>query len=252
MATFSFPGLLGGLLGIAINLFTLFVVAVVWHGELFAKRPAASRLTDFYLSMSAGGVLGGAFASLLAPVVFSTITEFPLLLGLSILAIPEMRAMLFRRRGAPFLAIGAAGFAEVIVGLAPSVEYRERNFFGVLSTEFTDDGRFRLLMHGNTIHGAERVSDVGLPAPARPEPVTYFAAGSPLAEGIRLARAGTADRAGSSGSVRVVSHAIRRRWTTGASLRSIRPSRGLRRTRAISRSSQAARRRRRSLRATDV
>lgn len=187
MATVSFPGTLGGLIGIAINLFALFVVAVVWNGELYARRPEASRLTDFYFAMSAGGVLGGAFTSLLAPVMFSSVLEFPLLLGASILAIPEMRAMLFRRRASPVAALGGACLVVIVVTLSPDIEHRERNFFGVVSTEISRDGRFRLLMHGTTIHGAERLADLG-PSRARPEPLTYYAAGGPLASGIESAR----------------------------------------------------------------
>jgi hypothetical protein len=183
MATVSFPGLLGGLTGIAINLFALFAVCVVWNAELFARRPEAARLTDFYLSMSAGGVLGGAFTSLAAPYLFSSVLEFPLLLGASLLAIPEMRAMLFRRRATT--AIGGAALVVLIVGLSPAIEHRERNFFGVVSTEFSPDGRFRLLMHGTTVHGAEKLSDVD--EAARPEPLTYYAEGGPLASGVAIA-----------------------------------------------------------------
>jgi len=187
MATVSFPGTLGGLLGIAVNLFALFVVAVAWNGELYARRPEASRLTDFYLAMSAGGVLGGAFTSLLAPVMFSSVLEFPLLLGASILAIPEMRAMLFRRRATPMTALGGACLVGLVVTLSPDIEHRERNFFGVVSTQISRDGRFRLLMHGTTIHGAERLADLE-PSRARPEPLTYYATGGPLAAGIEIAR----------------------------------------------------------------
>ncbi len=60
-----------------------FVVALYFHSRLAAIRPAASRLTDFYLFMSIGGVLGGIFAALLAPLVFDRILEFPLLLILA-------------------------------------------------------------------------------------------------------------------------------------------------------------------------
>ena len=59
---------------------TLFAIAMVCHGELARSRPGASRLTEFYLLISVGGVLGGIFNSLLAPVIFSTVVEFPLAL----------------------------------------------------------------------------------------------------------------------------------------------------------------------------
>ncbi|MBI5758943.1 MAG: fused MFS/spermidine synthase [Planctomycetales bacterium] len=52
--------------------------AMVCHGELARKRPAPAHLTEFYLWMSLGGVVGGAFNSLLAPVLFTSVVEFPL------------------------------------------------------------------------------------------------------------------------------------------------------------------------------
>jgi len=58
----------------------LFVVALACHGELAADRPPAAQLTEFYFWLSAGGVLGGVFNALLAPVVFRTVLEYPLTL----------------------------------------------------------------------------------------------------------------------------------------------------------------------------
>ena len=57
----------------------LFVVAVALHRRLYAERPGPERLTFFYLVMSAGGVLGGLFAALVAPVLFDWVWEHPLL-----------------------------------------------------------------------------------------------------------------------------------------------------------------------------
>ena len=74
---------------IALYLLTLFAVAMVCHGELARSRPSVSHLTDFYLWMSFGGVLGGIFNALLAPVIFSTVIEFPLALVLAALARPS-------------------------------------------------------------------------------------------------------------------------------------------------------------------
>lgn len=72
--TFSLPVLL--LLYLAV----LFGMALVFHGELSLTRPAVGSLTEFYLCLSIGGVLGGVFNSLLAPVVFKTVMELPLVL----------------------------------------------------------------------------------------------------------------------------------------------------------------------------
>ncbi len=53
---------------------------MVCHRELYERRPAEPRTTEFYLWMSLGGVLGGVFAALIAPQIFNAIWEFPLLL----------------------------------------------------------------------------------------------------------------------------------------------------------------------------
>jgi hypothetical protein len=65
-------------LTLLLHLLLLFVVSLACHGELALDRPAARRLTEFYLLISVGGVLGGAFNALLAPVAFSSLAEYPL------------------------------------------------------------------------------------------------------------------------------------------------------------------------------
>ena len=62
------------------HLLTFLVAALVCHGELARDRPAAARLTEYYLWMSAGGVLGGAFTALLAPLLVRSVAEYPLML----------------------------------------------------------------------------------------------------------------------------------------------------------------------------
>jgi hypothetical protein len=62
------------------HLGTFFVAAMVCHGELAASRPSAERLTEFYLLVSLGGVLGGIANAIVAPLVFSSIVEYPLAL----------------------------------------------------------------------------------------------------------------------------------------------------------------------------
>src|SRR5262249_38450065 len=65
-----------------------FFVAMYCHGELAQNRPPARHLTEFYLWMSLGGVLGGLFNSLVAPLLFKTAAEYPLVLVLACLLMP--------------------------------------------------------------------------------------------------------------------------------------------------------------------
>ena len=54
------------------------------HGELARSRPAPSRLTHFYLAVSAGGVVGGALVALGAPALLNGYFEVEI--GLVLLA----------------------------------------------------------------------------------------------------------------------------------------------------------------------
>jgi len=75
---------------VALDLVTLFAVAMVCHGELARTRPSTSHLTEFYLWISVGGVLGGIFNALVAPLVFTSVVEFPLVLVLAALLRPPV------------------------------------------------------------------------------------------------------------------------------------------------------------------
>ncbi len=73
---------------IPIHLLMFFVAAMVCHGELAKSRPTPRHLTSFYLWMSIGGVAGGAFNALLAPVLFTRVFEYPLAMFLACLILP--------------------------------------------------------------------------------------------------------------------------------------------------------------------
>jgi hypothetical protein len=85
---------------VALHLAVLFVVCLVCHGELAADRPDAARLTEFYLWISVGGVLGGVFNAVLAPMLFAAVAEYPLALVLACLLLPPLGAGRDRPRGA--------------------------------------------------------------------------------------------------------------------------------------------------------
>lgn len=61
-----------------LNLLVLLAAGLACHGRLAAMRPAASRLTEFYLLASFGGALGGAFNAVVAPLLFDVVLEYPL------------------------------------------------------------------------------------------------------------------------------------------------------------------------------
>lgn len=108
---------LGGLaVEVAIHLAVFFVVAMACHGELAARRPAAEHLTEFYLWMAVGGVLGGVFNGALAPVLFDSVLEYPIMIAAVALLRP-WRALQSRR--ALVLDIVLPGALALAVLLAP-------------------------------------------------------------------------------------------------------------------------------------
>jgi hypothetical protein len=74
---------------IGLHLLTFFVVALYCHGELARTRPAPRYLTQFYLLMSLGGVLGGCFNALVAPLLFHSVLEYNVALVLACLLVPS-------------------------------------------------------------------------------------------------------------------------------------------------------------------
>jgi hypothetical protein len=85
----------GGALPIPVHLAAFFVTAMACHGIMAKDRPSTRHLTQFYLLMSIGGVLGGLFNAIVGPLAFDTLVEYPLVMVLAcFLAVP-----LGRRQG---------------------------------------------------------------------------------------------------------------------------------------------------------
>ena len=73
---------------LALNVLVLFLSGLVCHGQLARDRPRARYLTEFYLWVAVGGVLGGVFNALVAPMIFDSVAEYPLALVLACLLRP--------------------------------------------------------------------------------------------------------------------------------------------------------------------
>ena len=68
---------------LVVHVVVFFVIALACHGALADDAPDASRLTEFYLWLSIGGALGGIFNAIVAPVLFSSVLEYPIVLALA-------------------------------------------------------------------------------------------------------------------------------------------------------------------------
>ena len=222
---------------VVLHLTFFFLAGLLCHRRLAEDRPEPESLTAFYLWMSVGGVLGGLFNALLAPVLFPGLAEYPIAivaaclfrvglkpsgagknwtctrwdvaapLGVLLLCL----VLVFGVGGAGWLkphplkiAVFAAGalatfasidrtlrFAASLAALLVTTLFMEslhghsveveRNFFGVSRVTIDPDGRSYRLVHGNTIHGRQRI------LPTRScEPLTYFHRSGPLGRIFRV------------------------------------------------------------------
>lgn len=87
--------------GASFLLLTLFACCMLCHGEIYRSRPSSEHLTAFYLSVSLGGVLGGLFVNLIAPLIFSGYWElhlgvFACFLAMVWLAIRDKQSWVYR------------------------------------------------------------------------------------------------------------------------------------------------------------
>ena len=106
---------------ILIHLVAFFVIATACHGELAARRPAARHLTEFYLWLAVGGVLGGVFNAVLAPLLFDTVLEYPLMIAAIALLRPWNKAG--GRRALALDVLQPAGVALLALAVPLAFEY---------------------------------------------------------------------------------------------------------------------------------
>ncbi|MBX9583738.1 MAG: fused MFS/spermidine synthase [Gemmataceae bacterium] len=175
---------LGPAAQLPVHLLGLFAAGLVYHGELARLRPPAAHLTEFYLWVAVGGVLGGAFNALAAPLVFDRLIEYPLVLVLAAALAPV------RLFGAEFarlnriLPVAVGVFAGLLLAGSESNEpgtvvHRERTFYGVLRVVRSPTGRSQALFHGRIPHGRQpRADDPGV----RTLPLTYYHPGGPAGQ----------------------------------------------------------------------
>jgi MFS family permease len=153
-------------LQLAVFLSGLFIGCLFCHGELYRTRPAPSHLTAFYLTISAGGALGGLFVAVIAPLVFSGYFE----LGVGLVAVALLATLRFISVGRVAYVLGllvllGVGACATYDGFRHQQDVRvaKRSFYGVLRVrEYGvpgDDSHLRRLVHGTIMHGEQYMSD---------------------------------------------------------------------------------------------
>jgi hypothetical protein len=112
-----------------LHLTAFFFAALMCHQLLAARRPSPDRLTEFYLLMSLGGVVGGAFTALLAPVIFNMVWEYPLVLVLVGLARPWGRGRLTGTHIGTLVAAAVVAASPVLISLWLNANDGARGWF---------------------------------------------------------------------------------------------------------------------------
>jgi hypothetical protein len=77
---------------ILLHLAYFFFAALMCHSQLAEDRPGPQHLAQFYVWLSLGGVLGGIFNAIIAPMLFRAVVEYPLAILLSCLLLPGLKA----------------------------------------------------------------------------------------------------------------------------------------------------------------
>ena len=215
-----------------LHLVTFFCISLACHSRLAEQRPNVVHLTGFYLWLSLGGMLGGVFNSLIAPHLFSTILEYPLVLAIAsvldrsspsrqdrsmptallvgvfvivsgcvavwtlglttvdvgrafvAIAIGLATPLIVNRWGwagpfrvIAFILVGIIADAQLGTTSGRTVLFVGRSFFGVHRIVESSDHTSRILQHGNTVHGWQR-----LPTDGSCEPSGYYSREGPIGQ----------------------------------------------------------------------
>lgn len=138
---------------IVLHLVVFFLIAFTCHRRLALSRPSVNNLANFYLCISIGGVLGGIFNALVAPFVFSTALEYPLILTVACLVISGGIAWSksWLKFALPVL-VALLTFGSYLDAKERSLT-TQRNFFGVWRVSSDEKNEFHRLKHGSTTHG---------------------------------------------------------------------------------------------------
>ena len=100
-----------------LHLLAFFVTCLVCHGELAKERPATQHLTEYYLWISFGGVLGGFFNGFLAPLIFTRVQEYPLAIIIAALVRPPLDTTAGNRAGYARDFVWAIAFFVIILSV---------------------------------------------------------------------------------------------------------------------------------------
>ena len=150
---------------ILVSLISLFSICMYFHGNLEQSKPEPKYLTSFYLYLSMGGCLGGILAGVVAPMMFSSIVEFHLVIISSFLFMLWPYVAKTRKKirivfqTAIWLLVAATYLSQEVF-LSPSLVLQDRSFYGtyrVVDYQAISGKHLahRILYMGTTNHGGQ-------------------------------------------------------------------------------------------------
>lgn len=150
---------------ILISLVSLFAICMFFHGNLEQSKPEPKNLTSFYLYLSMGGCLGGILAGIAAPMMFSSVFEFHMVIIASFFFILWPYVAKTRKKirivfqTALWLLVAATYLSQEVF-LPPSLVLQDRSFYGtyrVVDYQAISDKHLahRILYMGTTNHGGQ-------------------------------------------------------------------------------------------------
>jgi hypothetical protein len=175
---------------LVVYLIALFVTCMICQGELARSRPSPRYLTVFYLTIAAGGALGGVFVAVIAPRIFTEFSDYQIGLAAACFlgflgwlrtgAFAQWTSRNFAVR-LPLMALligGMTALAATVTGGKQGAVASVRNFYGILRVMAREDGNgpFRELQHGRTRHGFQY-----LDAARKDWPTSYYGPHSGIA-----------------------------------------------------------------------
>ncbi|ABD06723.1 conserved hypothetical protein [Rhodopseudomonas palustris HaA2] len=193
----SFGGMVGGLFAGLVAPYSfswiaeypiLLALAVLCRPQASERVPAWTRWYWAFLAALAVVLIAPAFSS---GRVFEWLSINRVLLVGDVAAVAVLAALALRANR--WKVFATVVLALTLTRLYPADDGRVetvRSFFGVHKIQVTPNGQYHVLLHGTTIHGAEKMlNDDGTPVTGRPEPITYYDKDGGIGRGIAAMRA---------------------------------------------------------------
>ncbi len=181
-----------GLGMVIVLLALLYCGCMVCHGGLVISAPKSQYLTEFYLSVAFGGVLGGVFTNLVSLMIFNDWWDFYLtILAITVIVARQYVIMTQSREECTdtgimsysktigIVLLGMILYQVYIVGRNQVVQVR--NPYGLIKV--VDTNKTRVLIHGRILHGVENTK-----VKQKRIPTAYFSTSTGLGVVIKYAQ----------------------------------------------------------------